>query len=609
MDQLYIEIELSTVKHAETEIFTSVPSFVALYMYRYLDRPENIKLNFVCSTLSTERGKLKLRSESLKRELTEDRILCKDGSKLEAIKDLRLPVYAKEGDTFIAGMCAVCRELIARHPIAAHRKLLGFKESCLLAPSEASIWTRFCEVNIVQLLADLLKSIERSEGYSEMPVECARFERHMNEPVRMHNIYKLAREKANQEVTATSGKVEKKRKNKIKIDCTVPKESLAIDHTFAEGVDFTIADLILYPCMRLIYHCFPQMLQQFPLTNTWLNEIDNLDQCCLQVLNDLCHFPCVDSLVNGLTFKIPDCEASSLYKSDPKRYKPRNRIFTEQTEVENTLSKLETLKINFNSDCAITYGQCLIDWQAIEPAHAESSALPQERLLRKRQQLENLANAVASLAQPGQRIIDFCSGTGHLGILLALKLPQCEIILMENKAISLQRAKQRAQDLKLTNLRFYQCNIDYFEGDFEVGTSLHACGTATDIVLQQCRRSKANFVCCPCCYGSLQPMPHIKYPLSEKFRQVLSEKDFMYIAHTADQAHAMGTLNCRPETTLQGQLCMDIVDTDRKLQAEEAGYKVLLTRLKPEDCTPKNRLLVGRLRQESNTNDIRIKAL
>lgn len=310
---------------------------------------------------------------------------------------------------------------------------------------------------------------------------------------------------------------------------------------------------------------------------------------------DLCCLPNVDNVSKSTVFKIPDCAAASLYKNDPRRYKPRNRIFTDQAEVEATLSKLEKLEIKFNSDSPTNFGEIVIDWEAIEPTHAESSALPQERLLRKRQQLENLANAVSSLAVNGQRIIDFCSGTGHLGILLALKLPQCEIILMENKQISLKRAKARAKDLNLTNIRFYQCNIDYFEGHFDVGTSLHACGSATDIVLQKCHEARAHFVCCPCCYGSLQPMPHIKYPLSEKFRNVLSEKEFLYIAHSADQAHALGTLNCKPETTRQGLLCMDIVDTDRKLQAEEAGYKVILTRLKPENCTPKNRLLVGRL--------------
>lgn len=291
---------------------------------------------------------------------------------------------------------------------------------------------------------------------------------------------------------------------------------------------------------------------------------------------------------------IPDCEATSLYKADPKRYKPRNRIYTSQLELEAALSKLSSLQLQFNSDSEHTYGQQLIDWEQIEPTHAKSSALPKERLERKRQQLENLVNAVVSLAQPGDRIVDFCSGTGHLAILLALKLPNCTIIVMENKAFSLLQAQKRSNELGLTNCVFYQCNIDYFVGGFKIGVSLHACGTATDIVLQQCRRVKAHFVCCPCCYGSLQPMPHISYPLSKAFQKVLDTKDYLYIAHSADQAHEMGTTNCKPETTLQGLHCMSVVDTDRLLQAEEAGYQVILTRLKPEQCTPKNHLLVGR---------------
>lgn len=93
---------------------------------------------------------------------------------------------------------------------------------------------------------------------------------------------------------------------------------------------------------------------------------------------------------------IPDCEATSLYKADPKRYKPRNRIYTSQLELEAALSKLSSLQLQFNSDSEHTYGQQLIDWEQIEPTHAKSSALPKERLERKRQQLENLVNAVVS---------------------------------------------------------------------------------------------------------------------------------------------------------------------------------------------------------------------
>uniref|UniRef100_A0A1A9WL01 Glutathione S-transferase C-terminal domain-containing protein homolog n=1 Tax=Glossina brevipalpis TaxID=37001 RepID=A0A1A9WL01_9MUSC len=591
MGYLYLEIFTNNL----LEVFTTIPSFIALFVYRYLGNPPNVKIKFVPSHSISSCNSIRLHFTYFNSQQQEDDVLSTDSYAYQAIQDLRLPVYSKDGDTFVAGMCGVCRELVAHQENLEIRKLLGFKENCLMSPSETSVWTRFCEVDIVKALKHLLLCHSHKESVKEIPVEVVRFENHMNEPVRMHNIYKLAREQANQIKHQRSNNI---KNAKITIDCKIPKEELEIEHKFAEGVLFTIADLILYPCLRLIFHLSRNMLENFPMTSLWFKEVDRLEPKCKAILEELCLYPSdKEELISSLP--IPYCEARSLYKSDPKRYKPRNRIFTEQKDVDAALTKLQVLRLNYNSDCSKTFDNKTIDWHKIEPAHAKNCALPQKRLERKRQQLENLANAVMSLAEPGNRIIDFCSGTGHLGILMALQLPQCTIILMENKPESLQRAKLRALELKLSNIKFYQCNIDYFKGKFNLGTSLHACGTATDIVLQQCRQAKANFVCCPCCYGSLQSMPHVTYPLSEKFRQVLSEKDFMYIAHTADQAHALGTLNCKPEKTKQGQLCMDIVDTDRKLQAEEAGYEVTLTRLKPEDCTPKNRLLVGLLRKKS----------
>ncbi|XP_013111962.2 glutathione S-transferase C-terminal domain-containing protein homolog [Stomoxys calcitrans] len=586
MDHLYIEI--SSENGAETEFFTTIKSFTALYVYLFLEKPKTIKLCFVLSKNLHNFGKIKLNSELLKRELTENDIICNDSTSEQHILDLHLPLYGKNGDTFIAGMCAVCREIIHQ---SDKKELLGFKESCLLAPAEASIWTRYFEVDIVRVLCGTLTKIENNIECSDFPIECVHFENHMNEPVRMHNIYKLARERANEQGSSNVEDNDGHRK-KVTIECKIPKEQLAIDHKFAEGVSFTIADLILYPYIRIIFHCYTGMLDKFPLTKRWLHEVDDFEPKCAHILKECCIFP--SGFAKTGCWNLPKCDAFSLYKSDPKRYKPRNRIFTEQKEVDVALNKLQSLGISFNSISDCRYDQFNVDWDHIEPSHAVSSALPINRLERKRQQLENLANAVVSLSNPGYRIIDFCSGTGHLGLLLALQLPECTVILLENKPFSLQKAKERARELNLRNVKFYQSNIDYFNGHFDIGCSLHACGTATDIVLAQCHRVKAMFVTCPCCYGSLQPMPHIKYPLSKEFRSVLTEKEFLYIAHTADQAHALGTLNCSPETTMQGQLCMDIVDTDRKLQAENIGYKVTLTRLKPENCTPKNRLLVGK---------------
>ena len=115
--------------------------------------------------------------------------------------------------------------------------------------------------------------------------------------------------------------------------------------------------------------------------------------------------------------------------------------------------------------------------------------------------------------------VDFCSGGGHLAILLAYLLPDATVFLVENKEQSLKRAIDRVQGLAMTNCRFYQGNMDYFQGNFDIGVSLHACGVATDLVLQACIRTQASFVSCPCCYGSVQANHMLSYPRSQVFCQ------------------------------------------------------------------------------------------
>lgn len=162
-----------------------------------------------------------------------------------------------------------------------------------------------------------------------------------------------------------------------------------------------------------------------------------------------------------------------------------------------------------------------IDWDSLpELVHPLGGELPQDRLEKKCQQLENLASAVLSIAQPGQVLVDFCSGGGHLAILLAYLLPQVTVYLVENKQQSLLRAIKRVQALGLENCRFYQGNMDYFQGRFDIGVSLHACGVATDLVIQSCIRNRASFVSCPCCYGSVQANHMLGYPRSRAFQDI-----------------------------------------------------------------------------------------
>lgn len=197
-----------------------------------------------------------------------------------------------------------------------------------------------------------------------------------------------------------------------------------------------------------------------------------------------------------------------------------------------------------------------------------------------------MAIAVQNIAKEGDLIVDFCSGSGHLGILIAHLLPKCTVILLENKEQSLLRARTRVHDMGMKNVFFFQCNLDFFVGKFDIGIALHACGIASDLVLDKCLNKNAKFILCPCCYGSLHATDRLVYPRSRCFSGI-SIDQYLCIGHTADQTHEEHPL------TVRGAKCMAIIDSDRGRLAEEYGYKVTLSRLKPLTCTPKNNLLLG----------------
>ena len=96
----------------------------------------------------------------------------------------------------------------------------------------------------------------------------------------------------------------------------------------------------------------------------------------------------------------------------------------------------------------------------------------------------------------------------------------------------------------MSNCRFFQCNLDYFCGGFDIGVSLHACGLATDLVLAKCLSAPAgpngpagpsgpaSFVCCPCCYGAVRENHVVTYPKSGAFRKLgLSFKVTQHTQH------------------------------------------------------------------------------
>ncbi|XP_028171064.1 glutathione S-transferase C-terminal domain-containing protein homolog [Ostrinia furnacalis] len=583
-------------------------SFITYCLFKYC-APAEVKLEFISCPQSKSEEAVYLNNY-------DDTLVFADLLNVPwQVTSCVYPVVMCE-DTIITGLCAVARHITKyrsrpQSPKEHEEGLLGFRKGCLQVPNEASVWTKFCEVDIIKTAKEILAAVNNktnndlTEKLYEVSKPLVCFESHLSKPVRVHNVYKMARDinknkkniETKVEVADSLSSLEKKEtsraakprkwksntKKELQIESSVKIEDLGISHQFAEGPFFTLADMVLLPSYHIIMQALGQDVfkSHLPLTFKWFTNL--LEQPEIQIIRDLMNM--VESKVLFIeNIFVPEMQGVSLYKRDPSRHNPKKRLFTKEHDIENALSALvEGMELNITANNFDSE----VNWNDIpDGANPTAGHLPDARIIRKSQQLENLTLPVLDIAKDGDIIVDFCSGSGHLGILIAYLLPKCTIILLENKEQSLLRARKRVHEMKLKNVFFFQCNLDFFNGKFDIGIALHACGIATDLVLDKCLKANAKFVLCPCCYGSLHSTDRLAYPRSNNFSNVNIDQ-YLCIGHAADQTHEEHPLMVR------GSRCMAIIDSDRARLAEEFGYKVTLSRLKPLTCTPKNNLLIG----------------
>ncbi|XP_060519883.1 glutathione S-transferase C-terminal domain-containing protein homolog [Cylas formicarius] len=549
--------------HEVGKFFVNTRTFVILFLYRIV-QPRDLQL------------KARLVNIKPVEPLIE---LCLSDYVLDILNDFpgvtnlcTWPVLVLDSYV-ISGMCSVARQVVKFADNENVRLWLGFRESCLVACAESSVWTKFCEIDMMKSVEDILASPRPDSNLVYLPENVVKYECHLAKPVRIHNIYKIARNEQNNQSLQSS----------------VPKEHLKIYHNFSEGPYITLADAILYPCFELIARSidFSKINSKIPHIIGWLDRL-RLEH----------NFPKVNGECNLATDKIqiivPSVTCGSLYKADFIRDNAEKH--TKQYKIDDAFKLVEKIKNGIRNDVLSPGHSIKFNWNDIPlAANPKGGSLPQSRADRKCEQLESMAKAAMHIvSEKNYRIVDFCSGSGHLGILLAVLLPHCHIVLVENKERSLVRARETLSDLKLPNVTVVQSNLDYFVGTFDLGVALHACGVATDLVLQMCIRNKADFLCCPCCYGGIKQCHELTYPRSAAYQELFSGREYSYfdLAHAADQTHDKD--NAKTE---QGYRCMDIIDTDRKLHAESCGYEVSLGKLQPPSCTNKNNLLVGTFRK------------
>ncbi|KAM6147994.1 glutathione S-transferase C-terminal domain-containing protein isoform 2-T2 [Erethizon dorsatum] len=495
---------------------------------------------------------------------------------------------------------------------------------CLVLTKEVSQWTRLCELTIPLAIENFLR--ESSEQAAAIPVEILELEKKLSEPVRVHNDDKLRRQKLKQQKAASIEPAQAKGQAKSQVHpleaseesdsasqslelkvafskLTVQEGPAAtsrepshirkakasdlppLEHVFAEGLFFTLADIVLLPCIHhfLVIICkkFSERLTEFPLLASWYQRIQEVprvktaaSKCGIQFL----HLP------ELLTTPNEHCPQLSEAPSGEEQSDP---LFIGGPRPTMTKLMEKGIEVMFSPHPCPTW---TLDWNSLPAAVSpKEGRMSSDRALRKQQQLNNLVYVVMNQAKPGDRIVDFCSGGGHVGIVLAHMLPSCQVILIENKELSLIRAKKRSDELGLSNIWFIQANMEYFAGMFNIGVALHACGVATDMVIEHCIKTRASFVTCPCCYGFIQNTSRFNFPKSEQFKKTLSYKEHMILCRFADQT----AVQLPPQRRLIGKQCMCLVDLDRARAAEERGYSVQVISMEPESCSPKNNMIVG----------------
>ncbi|KAM6441311.1 glutathione S-transferase C-terminal domain-containing protein isoform 1-T1 [Liasis olivaceus] len=542
-----------------------------------------------------------------------------------------LPVVVEKNGKFCrAGLAVVLRHIVEKTYEADPSKkglleLLGFKKTCLKACAEVSEWTRLCEISIPLAVENFLK-VSHNNQHQDIPEEILQFEKKLGEPVRVHNDDKIRRQKIQQQKildktasTDISPKEDRIVENQesapadleLKIafsKLTLQKMPVAtnrepshirkiktselppLEHVFAEGLYFTLTDIVLLPCIHhflAVCKKHQNNVLQLPLILGWyqrVQEVPGIKEATVK-----CY---IKNFLNSGSYSLQNESRQSACTVTCTVFKEPEKV-PEDTQFiggpRRTMTKLMEKGIEamfFPHPCP----KWTLDWgslpAAVNPGKGKMSA---DRALRKQQQLNNLIALVTKLAKPGDVIVDFCSGGGHVGIVLAYILPMCQIVLVENKEQSLICAEKRSDELGLHNIWFIQANMDNFKGNFNIGVALHACGVATDMVIEHCIKVGAAFVISPCCYGFIQNTSKFAFPRSHQFKKVLSYKEHMILCRFADQT----AVQLPPERRQIGKQCMGLVDLDRAWSVERSNYSVQVITMEPQSCSPKNNLITG----------------
>eukprot|EP00794_Sanderia_malayensis_P006758 gene6758-7518_t len=518
-----------------------------------------------------------------------------------------------------AGLCTVVRQMVHFvHKLDFKLKaisLLGENESCLKSYSEVSNWTKFCENDLPRASRSVSENFK--VGKSETSTLNGLHYNVKNILRKMEVELKTAKSIKNKRKYHGNGK--RKWITKIieeSFEGKYFKDGLRteyIDRIIADlsniwspyliGFQMTVADLIAVSIVLQMLFELSSLVDlekvevEVPLVFRWLRQMFSIPVIKTAAKDSWVQIVNIDEskkqrMVLKTSQSWGDCHSTITPVSQTRLEQKNSKIRVQhQTRIQSTLESINDYGIA-GDDFKSTFSCSEINFEDLPlDLNPSKGDLNKSRALRKQKQISNLYAAVKLLAKPGNVIVDFCAGGGHVGIVLAYFLPACQVILVENKEQSVARAVGRISNLGLKNIRICHSNLDYFCGHFDIGVALHACGVATDLVMDACLRERASYVVTPCCYGSIKHLETISFPRSKSFQCKIALEDYMVLTHSAD----MTSWDEKSPKNDLAKSSMFLIDTDRCSYMREFGYVTKICTMIPADCTPKNHVLIGEI--------------
>ena len=127
------------------------------------------------------------------------------------------------------------------------------------------------------------------------------------------------------------------------------------------------------------------------------------------------------------------------------------------------------------------------------------------RVERKERQCDAFVAAITALnLPPGAVVVDGGCGSCGLTLPLAWTFPQLNFVGIDMNPVATRLMMERVAASGMTNVRAFTSSISAFSDPFDLAIGLHACGQASDDIINLAVMNHKPYLVAPCCFGKLK---------------------------------------------------------------------------------------------------------